>query len=84
MRAVVRLLLLIWASVSAVSLVGLIYVFPSYSLNSALPQALRKPPSPQASFWFHWCVTFFLVGACMTAWLYRTYRKQYGKPWKSD
>jgi hypothetical protein len=30
MRAVVRLLLLIWATVSAVSLVGLIYVFPGY------------------------------------------------------
>jgi len=84
MRAAVRLLILIWASVSAVSLVGLIYVFPGYSIDSAFSEALRKHPSPQASFWFHWCMTFFLVGACMTVWLYRTYRKQYGKLWKSD
>jgi len=84
MRAAVRLLLLIWATVSALSLVGLIYVFPGYSLDSAFSEALRKHPSPQGSFWFHWCMTFFLVGVCMTAWLYRTYRKQYGKLWKSN
>jgi prolipoprotein diacylglyceryltransferase len=84
MRAVVRLLLLIWATVSAVSLVGLIYVFPGYSLDSAFSEALRKHPSPQASFWFHWSMTFLLVGVCMTAWLYRTHRKHYGKLWKSD
>jgi hypothetical protein len=59
MRAVVKLLLLVWAIVLAVSLVGLVYVFPSYSLDSAFSEALRKPPSPQASFWFHWCMAFF-------------------------
>jgi len=71
MRAVVRLLLLIWATVSAVSLVGLIYAFPGYSLDSAFSEALRKHPSPQASFWFHSSMDFLLIGVCMTAWLYR-------------
>ena len=69
MRAVLRSLTLVWATVSVVSLLGLIYVFPGYSIDSAFSEALRKHPSPQASFWFHWYSTFFLVGVCVTAWL---------------
>jgi hypothetical protein len=82
MRAAVKSLILIWASVSVVSLFGLIYVSPGYSLDSAFSQVLRTHQSPQGSFWFHWCLTFFLVGVCMTAWLCRSYRKHYGKLWK--
>jgi uncharacterized protein YllA (UPF0747 family) len=48
------------------SLLGLIYVFPGYSIDSAFSEALRKHPSPQASFWFHWTMTFFLVSVCMS------------------
>ncbi len=84
MRVAVRSLIFVWATVSVVSLLGLIYVFPGYSIDNAFSEALRKHPSPQASFWFHWCTTFFLVGVCMTAWLYRIYRKQYGKLCKSN
>jgi hypothetical protein len=84
MRAALRVILLIWAAVSAVSLAGLIYVFPGYSLDSAFSQALRRHPSPQGESWFHWCLSFFLLGVCMTAWLYRVHRRQYGKLWKSD
>jgi hypothetical protein len=84
MRVALRSLTLIWATVSAVSLLGLICVLPGYSIDGAFSEALRKHPSPQASFWFHWCTTFFFVGACMTAWLYRTYRRHYGKPRKSS
>ena len=84
MKAVVRLLLLIWATVSAVSLMGLIYVFLGYSLDSAFSEALRKHQDPQASFWFHWSMTFLLIGVCMTALLYRTHRKHYGTLWKSN
>jgi hypothetical protein len=84
MRAVVRLLLLTWATFSAASLVGLIYVFPGYSIDSAFSQAFRTHPSPRGSFWFHWSMTFLLVGTCMTTWLYRTHRKHYGKLWKPN
>jgi hypothetical protein len=84
MRAAVRSLILIWATVSVVALFGLLYVFPNYSIDSAFSEALRTHPSAQGAFWFHWCTTFFLVGICMTAWLYRTYRKRFGKLWKSN
>jgi len=84
MRTVLRSITFIWATVSLVSLFGLFYVFRGYSIDGAFSEALRKHPSLQASFWFHWCTTFFFVGVCMTAWLYRTYRKHYGKLWKSD
>jgi hypothetical protein len=84
MRAAVRLVLLIWATVSALSLVALLYVLPGYSLDSAFSAALGKHPSPQASFWFHWSMIFLFVGICMTACLYLTHRKYYGKVWKSD
>jgi len=84
MRVAVKSLILVWATVSVVSLSGLIYVLPGYSLDRAFSEPLRKQPSPQASFWFHWCMIFFLVGACMTVWLCRTYRKHYGKLWKSN
>ena len=84
MRVAIRVLIFIWAAVSLVSLCGLILVFPSYSVDNAFAQALRKHPSEQASFWFHWCLTFFLVGCCITAWLYYTHRKHFGKLWKSD
>jgi len=43
-----------------------------------------KHPGPEGSFWFHWSLTFLVVGLFMTLWLYRTYRRQYGKLWKSD
>jgi hypothetical protein len=84
MRVAVKSLFIIWATVSVVSLCGLIYISPGYSLDSAFSQALRKHPSPAGSFWFHWCLTFFLIGLCMTVLLYRTYRKQYGSLWKSN
>ena len=84
MRAAVKSLIIIWAAASVASFCGLIYIFPGYSLDSAFSQALRKHPSPEGSFWFHWCLTFFLVGVCMTTVLCRTYRKQYGRLWKSD
>jgi hypothetical protein len=83
MRVAVKSLIIIWATVSVASFCGLIYIFPGYSLDSAFSQALRKRPSPEGSFWFHWCVTLFLIGSCITVVLYRTYRKQYGRLWKS-
>jgi hypothetical protein len=65
---------------------GLVYVFPDYSLDRAFSEASRNLPSQQASFWFHRCVVRLsvLVGTCMIALLYGTYRKQYGKLRKSD
>ena len=84
MRAAVKSLFIIWATVTAASLCGLIYILPGYSVDSAFSQALRTHPSPEGAFWFHWCLTFFLVGACVTVVLYRTYRKQYGRLWKSN
>jgi len=82
MRIALRLLILIWATVSVVSLFGLIYVFPGYSLDSAFSQALRTHPSARSSFWFHWSLTFTLFGLFLTGWLYRTHRKHYGNLWK--
>ena len=84
MRFAVKSLILTWAIVSLVSFCGLIYVFPGYSLDSAFSEAFRKHPGPEGSFWFHWCLTFLVVGIFMTFWLYRTDRRQYGKLWKSD
>ena len=84
MRIAVKSVLFAWAAVSVVSLCGLVYVFPGYSMDGAFSEALRTQPSPQASFWFHWALTFFAVGVCMTFFLYRVYRKQYGPLWKAD
>jgi hypothetical protein len=61
MRAVVRLLLLVWATVSAVSFVGLVCVFPDYSLDRACSEALRNLPS-QASIVLVSLVYDFLFG----------------------
>lgn len=83
MKVALRSVMLIWAAVSMVSLLGLIYVFPGYSIDSAFSEALRKHPSPDGVFWVHWCAIFFFVGVCMTAWLHRTHRAHYGKFWKS-
>jgi hypothetical protein len=84
MRFAVKSLILTWAIVSLVSFCGLIYVFPGYSLDSAFSEAFRKHPGPEGSFWFDWRLIFLVVGIFMTFWLYRTYRRQYGKLWKSD
>jgi len=84
LRILVKSLFFIWASVSLLSLCGLVYAFPGYSVDSAFSQALRKQPSLEASFWFHWAVIFLLVGVCMTSWLYFVYRKQYGRLWKTN
>jgi uncharacterized membrane protein HdeD (DUF308 family) len=83
MRYVVKSLILIWGTVSVISFCGLVYVFPFYSIDRAFSEALRAQPSSQMSFWFYWLMTFFVVGLCMTLWLYLTYRKQYGRLWKS-
>jgi hypothetical protein len=83
MRAAVRLLILIWATVSVVSLVGLIYVFPGYSIDSAFSEALRSTQVRKRRSGFIGVCPYFLVGALVTAWLYRTYRKHYGRLWKS-
>lgn len=81
MRFAVKSLMLIWGTVSLASFCGLVYVFPGYSIDNAFSEALRKHASPEGAFWFHWCTTFFVVGVCLTFWLYRTYRKHYGKLW---
>jgi hypothetical protein len=78
MRAALRLLIFIWATVSVIGLLGLIYAFPGYSLDSAFSEALRKHSTPKGSFWFHWCLILSLVGICMTGWLYHTHRKHCG------
>jgi len=83
MKTALRLLLSIWVIVTVASLAGLVYIFPGYSLDSAFSEALREHPDPRGSFWFHWCVTFCLVGTGMTAWLYWTYHRHYGDFWKS-
>ena len=77
-RFAVKSPLFIWATVSEASLCGLVCVSPGYFIGSAFSEALRKRPGPQGSFWFHWAMTFFAVGACMTFWLYCVYCKQYG------
>ena len=59
MRVALGPLILTGHLLSVMSLLGLIYVFPGYSIDSAFSEALRKQPSPQASFWFHWYMTFF-------------------------
>ena len=69
MRIAVKSFLFIWATVSVASLCALVYVFPGYSIDSTFSEALRKRPSPQGSFWFHWAMTF---------WLYRVHRKHCG------
>jgi hypothetical protein len=84
MKVAVKSIMAIWATVSVAGFCGLIYLFPSYSLDNAFSQALRKYPSSELAFWFHWCSTFLLVGSFMTAILYRIYRKQYGRLWKSN
>ncbi len=79
MRVAVKSLIYVWAAVTVVSLGGLVYVFPGYSLDAAFSEALREPPSRQGVFWFRWCIAFVVIGVCMISWLYRTYRKRYGK-----
>jgi hypothetical protein len=44
MRAALRLLILIWATVSVASLFGLGYVFPGYSIDSAFSAEAPKRP----------------------------------------
>jgi hypothetical protein len=83
MRFAVESLILTGATVSLVRFCGLIYIFPG-SLDSAFSELFRKHPGPEGSFWFHWCLSLLVVGICMTFWLYRTYRRQYRKLWKSD
>jgi hypothetical protein len=68
MRSAVKSLILTWATVSLVSFGGLIYVFPGYSLDNAFSETFRKHPGPEGSFWFHWCLTFLVVGILMTFW----------------
>jgi hypothetical protein len=46
MRFAVESLILTGATVSLVSLCGLIYVFPGYSLDSAFSETFRKHPGP--------------------------------------
>src|ERR1700722_16803791 len=64
MRAVLRLLLLIWATVSAVSLVCLIYVFPGYSPRQCILLSIAKSPKP-ASIVLVSLVNDFPFGRCL-------------------
>jgi hypothetical protein len=69
--------------VALISLGGLIYLSPGYILMGAFSQVLRKPQNPELLRWFHGCETSFVIGICMTIWLRRTHRRQYGSLWKS-
>ena len=81
MRVVLKTMVTIWAAAVVASFGGLVYLFPSYSLDGAFSQALRGRPDPYLQHWFHWFEASFLVGLAMTIWLWRTFRQEYGKFW---
>jgi hypothetical protein len=81
MRVALKIAMIVWAAAVIISFGGLVYLFPSYHLDSAFSQALHGRGDPNLQYWFHWLELFFVIGLAMTAWLWRTYRDQYGRFW---
>ena len=84
MKLALKLLIVLWMSVSLASFGGFLYLLPSYMVVGAFAQALKTPESPNLLHWFYGCMISSATGISMTLWLWRSYRKQYGKLWKSD
>jgi len=84
MRFALKSLIVVWIFVVLISLGGLICLSPSYIVVGAFSQALRVRGNPELQHWFYGCGASFVVGIFVTIWLWRTYRQQYGRLWKSD
>jgi hypothetical protein len=79
MKSALKILVIIWSCVSVLSLGGLLYLLPSYGIVSAFAAGFGTPRNPQLERWFHLSEMGLAVGILMTAWLWRTHRKHYGK-----
>lgn len=82
MKFALKLLIILWMVVLLISFGGLVYLSPGYILVGTFSQVPRTPENSELLHWFHGCAASFVVGICVTAWLWRTYRKQYGNLWK--
>jgi len=83
MKSALKLLVILWACISLLSLAGLLYLLPSYFMVGALAQAFKTLQSPELTRWFHFSELGLTVGIFMTTRLWRTHRKRYGRLWKS-
>ena len=79
MKCALKILLIMWLSVSMLSLAGLMYLLPSYGIVGAFAEVLRTPQSDQLVRWLHFCELSFLLATLMSALLFRTYWKHFGK-----
>jgi chromate transport protein ChrA len=84
LKVILKALIVLWMVMSTVSLAGLIYLLPSRVIVGAFAQVLKTPQNPDLLRWFYGCTISFVVSIIITIWLWRTYRGQYGKLWRSD
>jgi hypothetical protein len=88
MKSALKVLVIIWACISLLSLAGLLYLLASYFMVGAFAQVFKTLQSPEQrpelARWFHFSELGLTVGIFMTTWLWRTHRKHYRRLWKSN
>ena len=84
MKLALKLSILMWLVASLISFGGVFYLLPSYTLVGAFAEAFKTPENPDLLHWFYGCAVSFVIGVAITVWLWRTYRRQYGRLWKSN
>jgi hypothetical protein len=83
MKLALRLSILLSGIVSAVALAELLHVLAGLFLAGPFDQVFNHTEYRDMEHLFHVWTAYFLTAAAITIWLWGTYRKQYGKLWKS-
>jgi hypothetical protein len=84
MKLALRLSILLSGIVSAIALTGLLYALAGLFLVGPFAQVINHPEYRDLEHLFHVWAAYFLTAIVITIWLWRTYRRQYGKLWKSN
>lgn len=79
MKLVLKLSILLSGLVSAAALTGFLYLLPGYAIGGPFMQILNRREYRELSYLVHVWFICSVTGVGVTIWLWRTYRRQYGK-----
>jgi len=84
MKLALRLLILLSGIVSAIALACLLHVLAGLFLAGPFYQVFNHAEYRDLEHLFHVWAAYSFTAIAITIWLWRTYRRQYGKLWKSN
>jgi hypothetical protein len=84
MKLALRLSILLSGIALVVALAELLHVLVGLFLAGPFDQVFNHAEYRDMEHLFHLWTAYFLTAFAITIWLWRTYRKQFGKLWKSN